>query len=106
LQEPSGLQQYYEIKQDTVFYLGNSYNNQPSVLTPGFPVFSIPLPFQSLMPDKFAQNTAPGYSQQWKASFRYQAFGTLNLPNGLSYSNVGLYIGSTGEVNGNVSYVK
>ncbi len=105
LQESNGLQQFYEVKQDTVFYLGNTFNNQPSVFDSGLPVFLLPIPFQAVLPDQFSQNTAPGYSAQWKASFRYEAYGTLNLPNGKSYNNVGLYVGKSGEANGGVSYI-
>ena len=105
LREPNGLQQFYEIKQDTVYYLGNSFNNQPSVFNPGLPVFSLPLNYPTVLSEKYAQNTAPGYSQPWKGSYRYEAYGTLNLPNNVSYNNVGLYVGYSGERNGNVLFL-
>jgi hypothetical protein len=105
LREPNGLQQFYEVAQDTVYYLGNSTNNQASVFSPGMPIYSLPINYPTILSEKYAQNTAPGYSEPWKGAFRYEAYGTLDLPNNVSYSNVGLYVGFTGERNGNVIFL-
>lgn len=104
LKEPNGLQQFFRNSNDSIFYMGNSNNNTPSFLTPDIIIGNVEMPFNFDTGNQLTQNTTVGYSGQWAFRSSYKGFGTLLLPNGVSYPNIGLLIGQAGEANGSIQY--
>lgn len=104
LKEPNGLQQFFRNTNDTILYMGNSTNNTPSYLTPNVSIGNVEMPYNFDTNVQLTQNTTIGYSAQWAFRSSYKGYGTLLLPNGVSYSDVALLIGQAGEANGAVQY--
>jgi hypothetical protein len=96
--EHSGLQQYYRKRADTIMYLGSNYNNMPTVYNPGGITVLLPATYAASGYNNFAPatTTIPG-GAVWTYYGRYNASGTLQLPGGNSFQNVGLYVISGGD---------
>lgn len=87
--EYSGLLQYYKKSNDTVYYMGN-YSSWPSIFNP-FPISTVNnTPISSGYLYSNFQTTVGG--SPWTYDARYNAYGTIKLPGGISLSNIGLYV--------------
>lgn len=87
--EFSGLNQFYRKSNDTLFYMGNSTSN--GQFNPNAINVIYPTEYQSSGYKFTNYNLSLPWGGTWSYSGRYNAYGTLKL-NGLTYSNVGLYV--------------
>jgi hypothetical protein len=96
--EHSGLQQYYRKRNDTVMYLGSNYGGVPTAYNPGGITVILPATYAASGNNIFASTptTIPG-GATWTYYGRYNAYGTLTLPGGVTVPNVGLYVVSGGD---------
>lgn len=96
--EHSGLQQYYRKRNDTVMYLGSNAGGMPTVFNPGGMTIILPANYGPSGNNIFGVTPTqiPG-GATWTYWGRYNAYGTLQLPGGVTVPNVGLYVVSGGD---------
>ena len=96
--EHSGLQQYYRKRNDTIMYLGSNYGGVPTVLNPGGITVILPATHAASGNNNFGVTPTqiPG-GATWTYWGRYNAFGSLQFPGGVTVQNVGLYIVTGGQ---------
>jgi hypothetical protein len=98
LEEYTGTQQFYKRSGDTVYYMGNVHLGSTSTYAPYAPLFANPMIYNGQVSNNLMTVTAPGYSGYWYTKMDYKAYGTLKLPNGVEYPNVGLMYGDLGTI--------
>ncbi len=90
--EHTGLQQYYRKGNDTVLYMGNDYGGSPSLFSPHAPTIVLPATWAAGGNNNYGPVNVNAAGNAWVYTGRYNAWGTLKLPGGATYQNVGLYI--------------
>lgn len=96
--EYNGLQQYYSKKDNKVAYMGNNFGNTPNRILPSAPTIVLPATYAISGYNNFAPTEVfiAGVGNGTYTG-RYNAYGTLKLPGGISIPDVGLYVVNGGD---------
>lgn len=95
--EHSGLQQYYRKSGDSILYMGNDYGGRVNRFLPDALTIILPGTYAATGNNNYGPMSVNAAGPTWIYTGRYNAVGSLKLPGGATFQNVGLYIVRGGD---------